>query len=145
MKKRKGAGRMGNITDERWAEVVKNSPYVFLTDEVDSYAQEVELYALDEHGGLDESRPLGSTFIPNLYFEDTKSPFKYFKSRTALHADIDYVGEFFYSTYDYDTDYPELEDFGFDVFELEEPEKFIRLLIPEKEYLKLEKAKELGE
>ena len=136
---------MNNITDERWAEVVKNSPYVFLTDEVDSYTQEVKLYALDEHGGLDESRPLGSTFMPNLYFEDTKSPFKYHMSRTALHADVNYIGEFSYSTYDYDTDYPELEDTYFDVFELEEPEKFIGLLIPEKEYLTLEKEKELEE
>ena len=54
-------------------------------------------------------------------------------------------GEFYYSTYAHDTDYPELEDIGFDVFELEEPEKFIGLLIPEKEYLKLEKDKELEE
>ena len=125
---------MTNITDERWAEVVKNSPYVFLTDEVDSYAQEVELYALDEHGGLDESRPMGSTFKPNLYFEDTKSPFKYFVSRTAFHADIDYVGEFFYSTYDYDTDYPELEDTGFDVFYIKELEELMIRLIPDEEY-----------
>lgn len=136
---------MSDITNERWAEVVKNSPYVFLTDEVDSYAREVDLYALDEYGGLDESRPMGSAFMPNLYFEDTKSPFKYFMSRTALHADTNYVGEFFYSTYDYDTDYPELEDTGFDVCGLEELEGLIRLLIPEKEYLKLEKAKELEE
>ena len=136
---------MSDITNERWAEVVNNSPYVFLTDEVDSYAQEVELYALDEYGGLDESRPMGSTFMPNLYFEDTKSPFKYFVSRTAFHADVDYVGEFSYSTYDYDTDYPELEDTGFDVYDLEELEELIRLLIPEKEYLKLEKAEELEE
>ena len=136
---------MSNITDGRWDEVVKNSPYVFLTDEVGSYAQEVELYALDEYGRLDESRPMGSTFIPNLYFEDTKSPFKYHMSRTALHADADDVGEFFYSTYDHDTDYPELEDTGFDVYDLEELEGLIRLLIPEKEYLKLEKAKELEE
>lgn len=136
---------MSDITNERWAEVVKNSPYVFLTDEVDSYAQEVKLYALDEYGGLDESKPMGSIFMPNLYFEDTKSPFKYFVSRTALHADTNYVGEFSYSTYDYDTDYPELEDTGFDVFDLEELEELIRLLIPEKEYLKLEKAKEVAE
>ena len=136
---------MSNITDERWAKIVKDSPYVFLTDEVDSYAQEVEVYALDEYGRLDESRPMGSTFMPNLYFPDTKSPFKYFVSRTAFHADIDYVGEFSYSTYDYDTYYPELEDFGFDVFDLEELEKLMGLLIPEKEYLKLEKDKELEE
>ena len=136
---------MSDITNESWAEVVKNSPYVFLTDELDSYAKEVELYALVEYGRLDESRPMGSTFMPNLYFEDTKSPFKYFVSRTALHADTNYVGEFFYSTYDYDTDYPELEDTGFDVYGLEELEELIRLLIPEKEYLKLEKAKELEE
>ena len=136
---------MSDITNERWAEVVKNSPYVFLTDEVDSYAQEVKLYALDEYGGLDESKPMGSIFMPNLYFEDTKSPFKYFVSRTALHADTNYVGEFSYSTYDYDTDYPELEDTGFEVFDLEELEGLIRLLITEKEYLKLEKAKEVAE
>ena len=105
---------MSDIVNERWVEVVKNSPYVFLTDEMDSYAQEVKLYALDKCGGLDESRPMGSTFMPNLYFGDTKSPFKYFVSRTAFHADVNYVGEFFYSTYDYDTDYPELEDTGFD-------------------------------
>lgn len=136
---------MSNITDERWAKIVKDSPYVFLTDEVDSYAQEVEVYALDEYGRLDESRPMGSTFMPNLYFPDTKSPFKYFVSRTAFHADIDYVGEFSYSTYDYDTDYPELEDYGFEVEDLEELEELISLLIPEKEYLKLEKAKGLEE
>ena len=136
---------MSNITNERWAEVVRNSPYVFLTDEVDSYAQVVELYALDEYGEMDESKPMGSIFVPNLYFEDTKSPFKYFVSRTALHADVNYVGEFSYSTYDYDTDYPDLEDTGFDVFDLEELEELIRLLIPEKEYLKLEKAKEVAE
>ena len=136
---------MSDITNERWAEVVKNSPYVFLTDEVDNYAQEIELYALDEYGGLDESRPVGSTFMPNLYFADTKSPFKYFMSRTALHADVNYIGEFSYSTYDYDTDYPELEETSFDVFDLEELEELMRLLIPEKEYLKLEKAEELEE
>lgn len=133
---------MREIVNERWVEVVKNSPYVFLTDEMDSYAQEVKLYALDECGGLDESRPMGSTFMPNLYFGDTKSPFKYFVSRTAFHANVNYVGEFFYSTYDYDTDYPELEDTGFDVYDLEELEELMRLLIPEKEYLKLEKAEE---
>lgn len=127
---------MSAITNERWVEVVKNSPYVFLTDEVDSYAQDVELYALDENGRLDESRPMGSTFIPNLYFEDTKSPFKYHMSRTALHADADDVGEFFYATYDHDTDYPELDVTGFVVCDLDELEGLIRLLIPEKEYLK---------
>ncbi len=136
---------MSNITNERWAEVVKNNPYVFLTDEVDIYAQEIKLYALDKYGELDESRPMGSTFMPNLYFEDIKSPFKYFVSRTALRADVNYVGEFFYSTYDYDTDYPELEDTGFDVYDLEELEELMRLLIPEKEYLKLEKAEEVAE
>ena len=136
---------MSNITDERWAEIVKDSPYVFLTDEVGSYAQEVELYALDEYGRLDESRPMGSTFMANLYFPDTESPFKYLVSRTAFHADADDVGEFSYSAYDHDTDYPELEDYGFEVEDLEELEKLIRLLIPEKEYLKLEKAKELEE
>ena len=136
---------MSEITEEKWNEVVQNSPYVFPTDEVDSYAQEVELYALDESGGLDESRPMGTTFIPNLYFEDSDSPFKYFISRTAFSADINGIGEFNYSTYDYDTDYPELEDTGFDVCDLEELEKFMAILIPEKEYLKLEKEKELGE
>lgn len=130
---------MNEITKEKWNEVVRNSPYVFPTDEVDSYAQEVELYALDESGGLDESRPMGTTFIPNLYFEDSDSPFKYFVSRTAFSADVNYIGEFFYSTYDYDTYYPELEDRGFDVNSLEELEMFIAKLIPEKEYLKLEK------
>lgn len=136
-------GRLSNITDKKWAEIVKNSPYVFLTDEVDSYAQEVEFYALDEFGNLDESKPLGSTFMPNLYFPDTKSPFKYFVSRTAFHADIDYIGEFFFSTYDYDTDYPELEDTGFEVYDLEELENLMTRLIPEKEYLKLEKEGKL--
>lgn len=136
---------MSNITDERWAEVVRSSPYVLLTDEVDSYAQEVQLYALDEYGGLDESRPMEIIFMPNLYFADAKSPFKYFVSRTALHADVNNVGEFFYSTHDYDTDYLELEDASFDVYDLEELEELMRLLIPEKDYLKLEKKKELEE
>lgn len=134
---------MNDITNERWTEIVRNSPYVFLTDEMASDAQEVQLYALDEYGGLDESRPMGSIFLPNLYFEDTKSPFKYFVSRTAFHADTNYVGEFTHSTYDYDTDYPELEDTGFEVYTLEELEELMRLLIPEEDYLKLEKERGL--
>lgn len=136
---------MSEITKEKWNEVVRNSPYVFPTDEVDNYAQEVELYALDENGGLDESRPMGTTFMPNLYFEDSDSPFKYFVSRTAFSADTNGIGEFNYSTCDYDTDYPELEDTGFDVSSLEELEMFMAKLIPEKEYLKLEKIEELEE
>lgn len=133
---------MTEITKEKWNEVVKNSPYVFPTDEIDSYAQEVEIYALDKNGNLDESKPMGTTFMPNLYFEDSKSPFKYFVSRTAFSADLDDIGCFSYSTYDYDTDYPELEDYGFEAEDLEELEKLIEKMIPEKEYLKLEQAKE---
>lgn len=136
---------MNEITKEKWNEVVKNSPYVFPTDEVDSYAQEVEVYALDKNGNLDESKPMGTIFMPNLYFEDSDSPFKYFVSRTALSADVDYIGEFQYSTYDYDTDYPELEDTGFDVNSLEELEALMSKLISEKKYLELEKTKELEE
>lgn len=136
---------MSEITEEKWNEVVQNSPYVFPTDEVDSYAAEVELFALDESGRLDESKPMGTMFMPNLYFEDSDSPFKYFVSRTAISADINFIGEFHYSTYDYDTDHPELEDTGFDVSDLEELEMLMAKLIPEKEYLKLEKIGELGE
>ena len=62
-----------------------------------------------------------------------------------ISVDIDFIGEFHYSTYSYDTDYPELEDTGFDVSDLEELEMFMAKLIPEKEYLKLEKIGELEE